>query len=304
MDFRSLEYIVHVAKSGNISQSAEQLFVSQSTISKSIKKTEDQLKSILFNRVGNHLVLTYAGERFVALANDILLQQKNLVREMEELAGETVGALSVAFPTVRITYMLPRVLPVFHKMYPDVKIQLCEAASSQIDAMLLSGKVDLAFYNLVTPTRGIVYNVLNREEIVLIVSERHPLLNRVNIKTIKGSKYPWIDLKQFEDDIFLLQPPTHRMGRLALQLFAQENFSPAKTLSLDSIVAAANLAATGYGICIISETHLNNITVNNRYRCFSIGSPLLFSNFVFAFRKGNYLSKYAKDFADIVKQNI
>lgn len=304
MEFRSLEYIVHVAKSGNVSRTAEQLFVSQSTISKSIKKTEDQLGLVLFNHIGNRLVLTYAGKRFVALATEILLQKKTLEQEMAELVGETVGSLTVAFPSVRISYMIPRVLPIFHKLYPNVQVQVCEAASSQIDTMLLSGEVNLAFYNLVAPNNGIAYEILNREEIVLIVSDHHDLINHCETLNISSSKYPWVDLSQFKNEIFLLPSPAHRMGRLALQLFEQNNFSPTKVMSLDSIIAAANLAATGYGVCIISEAHLNNIFVNNKYRCFSIGSPSLYSDFVFAYRQGSYLSKYAKDFVKIVKRNI
>ena len=73
---------------------------------------------------------------------------------------------------------------------------------------------------------------------------------------------------------------------------------------IDNITAAANLAAAGYGVCIISEAHLNNITVNRGYRCFSIGCPCLFSDFVFAYRQGIYLSKYAKDFAEIVERSV
>lgn len=304
MEFQSMEYIVQVAKSGSVSRTAERLFVSQSTISKSIKKTEEKLGVVLFSHVGNRLVPTYAGRQFVQHANEILLQKRDLEREMEILSGEAVGALSVAFPPLRISYILPKVLPVFHQQYPDVQIEIQEAASSQIDAMLLSGKVDLAFYNLVDPSIGISYNILKHEEIVLIVSDSYHLLNELSVVDQAASKYPWVDLKQFEGETFLLQSPSHRMGRLALQLFEQNNFSPAKVMFIDNITAAANLAAAGYGVCIISEAHLNNITVNRGYRCFSIGCPCLFSDFVFAYRQGIYLSKYAKSFAEIVERSV
>ncbi len=304
MEFRNLEYIVQVAKSGSVSRTAEQLFVSQSTISKSIKKTEEKLGVVLFSHIGNRLVLTYAGERFVFLANEILLQKRTLEREMEELVGESVGSLSVAFPPMRISYMIPRVLPIFDQLYPNVQIEIKEASSSRIDSMLLSGEVDLAFYNLVTPSIGIAYEILNREEIVLLVSDSHPLINESVVVNKPNSKYQWVDLKQFENEVFILPSPNHRMGRLALQLFEQNEFSPAKVISLNNITAAANLAATGHGVCIISEAHLNNITVQSNYRCFSIGSPCLFSDFVFAYRQGNYLSNYAKNFVEIVKQNV
>lgn len=303
MEFRSIEYIVQVAKNGSVSRTAEQLFVSQSTISKSIKKTEEDLGVVLFSRAGNRLIPTYAGKQFITHANEILMRKRDLEREMEILSGESVGELSVAFPPLRISYMIPKVLPVFHNLYPNVRIKIQEAASSKIDAMLLSGEVDLAFYNLVDLSIGISYKILKREEIVLIVSDSNQAIKEQAVVNHTDSKYPWVDLKQFESEIFLLQSPSHRMGRLALQLFEQNNFSPAKVMSIDNITAAANLAAAGYGVCIISEAHLNNITVNSDYHCFSIGCPCLSSNFVFAYRQGSYLTKYAKGFVEIVERN-
>ena len=132
MEFRSMEYIVQVAKSGSVSRTAERLFVSQSTISKSIKKTEEKLGVVLFSHVGNRLVPTYAGRQFVQHANEILLQKRDLEREMEILSGEAVGALSVAFPPLRISYMLPKVLPVFHQIYMELGSDLTGFAGAMM----------------------------------------------------------------------------------------------------------------------------------------------------------------------------
>lgn len=148
MDFRELSYVLAIAKYQNITKAANALYITQPTLSKFLQSLEDQLGQKLFRKLGHRFILTYAGERYVARAKEILELKKQLDQEMNDIVKNNNGALKIAFPAMRGTYMLPCTLPIFNRMYPNIKLDVLEERSSKLEEMLLNGETDLAFFNL------------------------------------------------------------------------------------------------------------------------------------------------------------
>ena len=72
MDFRDLSYVLAIAKTQNITKAADSLYVTQPTLTKFLQNLEKEMGQKLFRKLGNRFVLTYAGERYVAKATEIL----------------------------------------------------------------------------------------------------------------------------------------------------------------------------------------------------------------------------------------
>ena len=144
MDFKDLSYVLAIAKYQNITKAAESLYITQPTLTKFLQGLERDLGQKLFKRLGNRYVLTYAGERYTAKAGEILNLKKELDLEMGDIIRNNAGSLKIAFPTMRGTYMLPCTLPIFNSLYPNVKLDILEAHSSQLEGMLQNGDADLA----------------------------------------------------------------------------------------------------------------------------------------------------------------
>ena len=72
MELHELDYFVTIAQLGNITKAAQQLYVSQPTLTKSLQRLEEEVGLPLFQRTGRRLVLTYAGERYLARAKELL----------------------------------------------------------------------------------------------------------------------------------------------------------------------------------------------------------------------------------------
>lgn len=106
MDFRDLQYVLAIAKHLNITKAADTLYVTQPTLSKFLKGLEDDLGLRLFQKLGHTYMLTYAGERYVAKAEQILQLKKDLDLELADILKRNVGVLKVALPTMRCTYIL------------------------------------------------------------------------------------------------------------------------------------------------------------------------------------------------------
>jgi DNA-binding transcriptional LysR family regulator len=300
MDFRELQYIVSIAKQRNITRASEDVFVSQSTLSKFVQNLENNLGQPLFRRLGNKFLLTYAGERYVEKAKAILGMKKELDQELADILKKDIGELKIAFPIMRGTYMLPCTLPVFRKEFPGVKVSINEANSAVLEDMILTGDIDIAFFTFPIRRPDITYDIIKEEEVVLVMSAAHPLAGE-GVTRI-GCKYSWLDAAKLKDETFIMQKIDQRTRHIADQVLHNADIEPKSVLEIRNILAAVALAAGGYGVTFVSETHLRHIPLKGKPACFSIGNPKTMTSFVAAYRRGIYLPNYAQRYIQIVKE--
>ncbi len=134
-----------VARMGNISAAAQNLFISQSAVSQSIKQLEEQLQVRLFSRSTRGVVLTSEGRMLL----DYVTHGLGLIKSGEEKIAQTrqllTGELSIgASDTVTKTYLVSR-LEAFHRDYPDIRIRILNGTSQMVLDYLHAGQVDIAF---------------------------------------------------------------------------------------------------------------------------------------------------------------
>ncbi|MBQ8089821.1 MAG: LysR family transcriptional regulator, partial [Pyramidobacter sp.] len=284
MDFRELSYVVAIAKFGNITKAAESLYITQPTLTKFLQGLEKNLDQKLFRRVGNRYALTYAGERYVSRSVEILNMKKELDDEMNDIVRSSAGALRIACPTMRSTYMLPCTLPVFSARWPNVKINLAEASSYLLEDKLVSGEADLAFFNGPVKSPLIDFEVISHEEIVLVLSSGHPLAKQGVVRS--DCKFPWMDLMILEHEDFILQNETERTWQTVGPLIRALPYEPRVRVRTSNIQAAVELAAAGYGAYFVTERHQRHMKCRDSVVCFSVGDPSTPVDFLAAFRKG------------------
>lgn len=299
VDFKDLSYVLAMAEHQNVTKAANSLFLSQPTLTKFIQNLEKNLEQKLFRKVGNKFLLTYAGERYVEHAKEILLLKKELDLELADIIKSNVGQLNVAYPAVRGTYMLPSTLPLFRERFPQVKMNITEATSAQMESMLMDGSIDLAFYNAYEKHQDIVYELVQEEEILMVVSNQNPVVERAVKK--RSCKHLWLDIHLCEKEQFILQKPDQRTGQIVNQTLKVMGISPKEPLITSNIRAGAKLAAKNYGITFVCDTHLNYIDLED-VSFFSWGKPRHIVDFVGAYRKDAYLSYHAKEYLQLMKE--
>jgi len=299
MDFKDLTYVLAIARYQNITRAADSLFISQPTLTKFLQNLEKELGQKLFQKLGHRFVLTYAGERYVKRAAEILNLKKELDQEMGDIIKNNEGSLKIAFPAMRGTYMLPCTLPVFNARYPNVKLDILEAHSSLLEGMLLSGEADLAFFNLPVKSPDVDYDIISHEELFLILPKEHRLAESGIPK--EGCRRLWMDLHLLEKDPFILLMPGQRTRQITDRLFKELGVVPDIKLQTSNIPATVELVAKGYGCSFVTETHLKHIYAAGQVACFSVGNPSTYVDFVAAFRRGSYLPYHAREYISIVK---
>ena len=136
---------LEVAKQGNISAAAQNLFISQSAVSQSVKQLEEQLQVRLFSRSTRGVSLTSEGKlllEYVSHALGLLQSgEEKIAASRQLLTGELIIG---ARDTVTKTYLLSR-LEAFHKDYPDIRIRILNGTTSMVLDYLHAGQVDIAF---------------------------------------------------------------------------------------------------------------------------------------------------------------
>ena len=136
---------LEVAKQGNISAAAQNLFISQSAVSQSVKQLEEQLQVRLFSRSTRGVSLTGEGKlllEYVSHALGLLQSgEEKIAASRQLLTGELIIGAS---DTVTKTYLVSR-LEAFHKDYPDIRIRILNGTTSMVLDYLHAGQVDIAF---------------------------------------------------------------------------------------------------------------------------------------------------------------
>ncbi|MEH6578186.1 MAG: LysR family transcriptional regulator [Amphritea sp.] len=182
MDTHTLQAFVTVAESGSFSIAAQQLFLTQSAVSKRIAQLEDQLDSRLFDRIGRKITLTEPGATLLPKARKILLELKDAKRSLSNLSGEVSGTLAVAASHHISLHRLPPILRRFTHDYPEVQLDLRFKESEIAYDGVLRGDIEIALITLSPhPDKNIKSDTIWNDRLCYVVANDHPLASKPEI---------------------------------------------------------------------------------------------------------------------------
>ncbi|MBQ4470364.1 MAG: LysR family transcriptional regulator, partial [Synergistaceae bacterium] len=292
MDFRDLTYFICIAKQENMTRAAEELHVSQPSLSQVIRNLEKETGLKLFDRSERKYKPTYAGKRYLFYARQILEMKANLDSELDDIIKREVGVLNIGLPNVRCTFMLPKTLPAFNAKYPNVKVNIFEGTSAVIDKRLVNGDIDLAFYSKPYELNAdLEYETLAAEELLICTC-----------KNKFAARDKRLDLREIRNERLILLSPEQRTGQISRYYLRINNISLENSITINNMPAVISLTEQGWGVSFIFESHLRWHSTNGQrpeLDTFSFGfdnQPRVMSDFVASYRKNYYMPKYARDF--------
>jgi DNA-binding transcriptional LysR family regulator len=176
MQFQQLAYFVAVADARHFTRAAEQVHVSQPSLSQQIRALEKELGAPLFSRARGNIALTDAGESLLPLARRILADADTARHEVLELAQLRRGRVRLGATPSLCTGMLPDVLRTFHDRHPGVQLLIEEGGSHDLVRELARGALDLALIvlPLPTPSPALTTVELFQEDLVVVSSPAGP----------------------------------------------------------------------------------------------------------------------------------
>lgn len=183
MDFR-LSVFISVARNLNFTRAASELRISQPAISRHIKELESTYNVQLFERSGNKIQLTPAGEIFLKYAEIIAKDYKALMLEMYLLTGNLAGKLQVGASTTIAQYELPPILAKLISMFPNVQLSVVTGNSEQIEQALEEHKIDIGLIEGHHRKQSLKYTDFKKDELVLVTSIKNKTPDEVTIEEL------------------------------------------------------------------------------------------------------------------------
>ena len=178
MTFVQLEYLVAVDTYRHFAQAAEHCFVTQPTLSMQLKKLEDELGVLLFDRSKQPVIPTEAGIEIIAQAKKILAEKSLIADIVHSRKGMIAGELKLGIIPTLAPYLLPLFIHQFIRKYKNVKLVVTELTTGNIITRLKDGRLDAGI--LVTPLQeaGISEHVLFYEEMMVYASPQNDMYGK------------------------------------------------------------------------------------------------------------------------------
>lgn len=242
MDLQKLRVFVAVAKEGNVTRAARQLSLSQPALSKQLSELEDNLSTVLFDRLPRGVRLTAAGEILLRHAERIFAAEGAAEAELAELLGLRSGRLSIGASTTIGSYLIPQVFGVLHRDHPELKLELEIANSSVIQAMVADGRIDLGLTEGVEAGERLTSEIVHYDEMVAIAAQGHPLLEKRRVTAAELLRAPFICRERGSGSRAVIEAALAERGL---------HVEPA--MALGSTEAIKNAVAAGLGVAMLSR---------------------------------------------------
>ena len=300
MFVKNPEYFLTIVKERSISRAAERLYLSQPYLSQYLAKLESSLGVTLLDRSHTPLHLTKAGELFYAYLERQGYLDRQLVSDLRDLADRKRPELHIGVSPWRGSVLLPEVLPLFTKQFPEVQVILHEAPVPQLEELAAGNVIDFCFMQIPDHLSELTYELLMREHVFLVGHREHPLLQ--GLDSGYDAPKPFPDLRLLEGERLMMLPSDWRLSKLLHNVFSVYNMEPQNILVTTNNTTAINLAAEQMGFAFLQESGLSRTPYLDRLACFTVGDPPLTCPLSVVYKKNGFLSPAARAFIDLTKE--
>lgn len=311
INFLNLEYFLVAAEELNFTRAAKKLYISQQSLSNHILNLEKEFDVTLFNRT-NPLTLTYAGQVLKQRAREILNLREETYLEIADIKDFSKGQLTIGVSHTRGRKILPEILPVYKERFPGIQLHLKEGNSTELDAELLHGDVDLIIGMLPFRVENIETVPVCEEEILLVVP--NSILQKQfpdSWEAVRESLHQNTDLSLLKDCPYLLINRGNRVRTLADEMFEEAQVSPNIILETENIETVMALSAKGMGITFYPKMFITSHEPLRTFKeefstlnFYSLNYPKAHGVLAIGYHKGHYMSQATKEFIRIAKERI
>ncbi len=190
MTLDQLTYFVTIAEKQNLTKAAEQLFISQSALSKAIRVMEEELQTELIRHNVRNFSLTEAGKLFYSYALDILSYYDAKTSEFLSQLQGAVDSIKLGIPPTAGAIYFFSVLHRFRKKYPDISLDISEQTSRLLPDMLINDKIDMAAVIEPFEDNRFAKKIVYKSEVVAVISKHHRLAKESSIPFSELSEEP------------------------------------------------------------------------------------------------------------------
>ncbi|MFA6040892.1 MAG: LysR substrate-binding domain-containing protein [Methylophilus sp.] len=239
MTLIELKFVVAVAQERNFRRAAEKCFVTQPALSLGIKKLEEELNLVIFERSRSEVNPTAIGAKIIEQAN-IILEESARLKEMAKLGSNPLqGLFKLGMIHSVGPYLLPEIIPILRTTAPDMPLEVEENLTANLEVQLKNGVIDAAVIALPFDLSGIQVQTLYDEDFSVVVPTSHHWAGRSSIKP-----------EELSDEKVLLLNSGHCFSNQVTQA-CPELSRKGEVLQGNSLETIRNMVASNLGITVL-----------------------------------------------------
>ena len=248
--FRGREYVYEVYKEKSFSKAAHNLYISQPSLSATIRKIEQRIGMPIFDRSTVPIQLTECGKEYIKYMGMIMELENEFSNYVANLNGLKVGSIAIGCTNFFMSFIIPPIISEFTKRYPSVTIKLVESTTASLEEQLSEGMLDLVIDNYEFNKDIYSRELLYTENLILAVNKKFiddDLLKGYQLSTedIMSKRHleastEVVPLSHFKDKPFLLLRSGNDTCLRAEKICHSQGFNPNTILRLDQQITAYN----------------------------------------------------------------
>lgn len=308
------KYVYEVYKERSFTKAAQNLYISQPSLSARIKKIEEIIGEPLFDRSTTPLQLTEVGKVYIEAAEEITQIEQRVENYINDLAGLKTGNLAVGASTLFAAYVVPSLITQFNQKFPDVHIQLIEGNTAELEEMLGSNALDFVIDNY--HYDSILYNKeLYCEENILLAVPKHFAVNeelvmyQLSYKNIKNKnylnqKYPAVPLGRFADLPFIMLTQGNDTRTRGDRLCRNVGFKPNIVLEFNQQSTAYMASSTQLGATFISDILVSQLPTFENLVYYKLDGEEAKRKVFFYYKTHKYKTRVMEEFIRMMHKQI
>lgn len=290
VSYNQLKYLVVIAEEQSFTKAAEKLFVSQSTLSKSMRALEAEFQIEIIDRKSKTFALTEEGKLVYDYAKRIIDHMNTQTEELHQKLRGVGGTIRIGLPpTAGPAYFNSRIYD-YKRQNPNIKVEMYETPSKKICALMDEGKIDIGV--VLEPFEDNSYQVVSvyESEIVICASKKHRLANRKSIR-----------LEELKEDSFLMLSSDYMFRDIVDGYCRQAGFEPNVAFESSQWDVVYDMAAKDFGVAFLPRWLMEK-RKDSMTRILRVSEPHMPWILSLCYQKNRYLTTPMKKFLEICQE--
>ncbi len=307
--FKNRAYVLEVYKAQSFSAAAKNLYISQPSLSASIKRIEDKACAPLFNRATSPITLTDIGEEYVRCAHEMDKIEDGFQSFVHDSLNLIRGEVKIGGSSLFSSYIMPPVISTFNAKYPNIELTIYEGGSKHLLSLLLDGELDIVLDNNLIVNENVYSQVYMPETLLLAVPKNlyYDARCALTVGDVKNGRHceadaPCAELEDFSALPFIFLKQENDTGKRAMQLCKKHGFTPNVLFALDQQVTAYNITCTGMGASFVSDTLIQHLHEVPNVFYYKLSDEEIYRDLYFYLKNHRYMSTACRTFIDSALQ--
>lgn len=246
LDHKNIKILKTIRESNSISKASKKLYTAQPNLSRTLKRIEENLGFVIFDRSKSPLILTKEGEIYFEYIDKLESIEKEMFREIKNSKNSNNSYIKIGSLTFMSQYIIPNIVPKLIAAYPNLELSLTKYDSTSFEDALLNDEIDLF--------------ITNRNIDNTALQSVHVLNDKIYLMVPKSIfKYDKNSLKDYSQETFFLLNTEKNLRKSVEDIFKSNDFYPEKIKITSSIMNSVSFVRANKGVTFIYESALKMI---------------------------------------------